>query len=169
MCTGFCSPCSTFFVWSDSENCLAAVRSHRLLCRDDEIVDARPGSPARRSRCRPRAMPSRACAPRERSRDLAPLAEDVEQRADQAGERQALYHCCHSGRVKRIATAAKTSTTPSQPRSPRTALQHRPLTAPPFAVDRLGRQEQSERDEAQVIHHVLRVDDARARSRRSAR
>ncbi len=31
--TGLVSPCSTFFVWSDSEYWLAAVRSHRLLCR----------------------------------------------------------------------------------------------------------------------------------------
>ena len=34
------------------------------------------------------------------------------------------------------------------------------LPAPPFGVDRLGRQEQAERDEAQVVDDVLGVDDA---------
>ena len=34
------------------------------------------------------------------------------------------------------------------------------LAPPPFAVHRLGGQEQPERDEAQVVDQVLRVDDA---------
>src|SRR5665213_2012969 len=33
-------------------------------------------------------------------------------------------------------------------------------TAPPFAVDRLGRQEQTKRNEAQVVDHVRGVDHA---------
>src|SRR3954470_14499981 len=71
-----------------------------------------------------------------------------------------LYHCCHSGRVKRIATAAKTNATPSHPRRPRTRFTIVPLSTPPFAVDRLGRQEQSKKNEAEVIDDVFRVDDA---------
>jgi hypothetical protein len=49
-------------VWSDSENWWAAVRSQRLLCL---VLPAREGLD-----------------------DFAPLAEDVEQRADQPGDGQ---------------------------------------------------------------------------------
>ena len=69
-----------------------------------EVVDARRGSRARRATLATASVPKRACRPENDARDLAPLAEHVEQRADEPGERQAEYHCCHSGRAKRIAT-----------------------------------------------------------------
>ena len=56
----------------------------------------------------------------ERSRDFAPLAEDVEQRAGEPGQRQAVVPLLPFRPVNRMATAAKTSATPSHPRSPRT-------------------------------------------------
>src|SRR5690606_8092239 len=61
-----------------------------------------------------------------------------------------LYQACSSGFRKRIATAAQTSATPSQPRSPRKRFNITRAvssTAPAFAVHRLGGEEQTERDE----------------------
>src|SRR3954467_10238207 len=71
-----------------------------------------------------------------------------------------LYHCCHSGRVNRMATAANTSATPSHPSRPRTRFNICPLSTPPLAVDRLGRQEEPKGNETEVIHDVLGIDDA---------
>src|SRR5687768_7955284 len=79
-----------------------------------------------------------------------------------------------------MATAANTSATPSQPSSPsilfniltrcsvvalltgviRASATAAPSAPPPFAVHRLGGQEQPEGDETQVIHDVFGVDDA---------
>src|SRR5689334_6618791 len=73
------------------------------------------------------------------------------------------YHQVHSGRKFLMATAANTSATPSHPSNPRIRFNicsSLPLPAPTFRIDGLGGQEQPERDEAQVIHDVLGVDDA---------
>src|SRR5882672_1212127 len=66
-----------------------------------------------------------------------------------------------------MATAAKTSAVPSQPMRLRIRLtmvsyasRRGALCAPPLAIDRLGGQEEPERDEAHVIDDVRRVDDA---------
>src|SRR5438034_4842554 len=66
------------------------------------------------------------------------------------------YSDCGSGFRKRSATAARTRTTPSQPRSPSARFTSAP---PPLAVDRLERQEQRERNETQIENDVLGVDD----------
>src|SRR5687768_17617216 len=109
------------------------------------------------------SVPKRACRPensRAISRHWLSTYKSVHTRPPIASAR---YHC-HSGRSCEMATAASTSATPSQPRSPRALFNIRvygkKLTAPAFRIDRLGRQKQSERDETQVVHDVLRVDDA---------
>src|SRR5690606_41910868 len=66
--------------------------------------------------------------------------------------------CCRSGARKRIATAARTSATPSQPMSPR--IRFSMSAPPPLAVHRLRGEEQAESHETQVIDDVPGVDDA---------
>ena len=98
----------------------------------------------------------------ELSHDLAPLAQHVEQRADETAEREgsiplpfrAELRDSDSREYKRDAEPAEKS---------RTRFNIRPLkklTAPTLGVHRLGCQEQTESDEAQVVDDVLGVEDA---------
>ena len=77
-------------VWSDSENCFAAGQVPALVVPRREVVDGDQDARARRATLAAASVPKRACRPENDCADLAPLAEDVEQRADEAGDRQAV-------------------------------------------------------------------------------
>ena len=159
MLTGFCSPSRILRVWSDSVNCLAAVRSQRLLCRDAEIVQRdEDGEHDQGARGGQRAESRLASG--ERARDFAPLTEHVEQRADQARDREAEVPLLpfrfdeadgdsRRTRARRRASrrVREFSSTCSYPR-------HLSLSTD------LAVRNKPERDEAQVVDQVLGVDDA---------
>ena len=69
--TGFFRPCSTFLVWSDSENCCAAVRSQRLLCRVREVVDRHQDREHDEDACRRQACRAAPAGPRTTARRRA--------------------------------------------------------------------------------------------------
>src|SRR4249919_3714867 len=101
--------------------------------------------------------PKRACRPessRPISRHWLRTYSSVQTRPAMARPRNHV----HSGRSCEMASAEKTKTTPSQPRSPR--MRFTISTAPAFGIDRLGGHEQAEGNEAQVVREMLRVDDA---------
>ena len=107
-------------------------------------------------------VPNRVFTSGEGARHVAPLAEHVEQRADEAAASARPWTMLPSGFRNLIATAANDQRDAEPAEKSENSLQHidSSLPPPPFAVHRLGRQEQPERDETQVVDEVLGVDDA---------
>ncbi len=131
-----------------------------------QVVDGRQnGQDDEHARRRERAV-ARLPA-REIARDLAPLAEHVEQDADEAADGESVPPSPFRPQVpNRDRGEDEGDAQPAQ--ESEKSFQHMSsvlvsrvdLSAPAFGVHRLGGQEQAERDEAQVIDEMLRVDDA---------